>query len=232
VRLVTCEHGGHRIPVRYRHLFRDCTALLESHRGYDPGALGMAKMLARVLDAAIVVSTTSRLLVELNRSPGRQFRQSPVMRNAPRDLREEVTLACYVPYRREVEMLVRDAVASGRRVLHVSSHSFTPMLDGVVRRGDVGLLYDPSRRGECELCVRWQAALHDALPQLVVRRNYPYLGRSDGLTSWLRRRFAGDAYVGVELEVNQKHVAPSGRFPHALEQTIADALDAAIASPS
>jgi predicted N-formylglutamate amidohydrolase len=147
-------------------------------------------------------------------------------------VREEVTLACYVPYRREVETFVRDAAANGQRVLHVSSHSFTPALDGVVRRGDVGLLYDPSRRGERELCVRWQAAAQRALPGLVVRRNYPYLGRSDGLTSWLRKRFADDAYLGVELEVNQKHVADSGRFPHPLEQAIADALLTAIASPS
>jgi predicted N-formylglutamate amidohydrolase len=227
-RLVTCEHGGNAIPARYRHLFRDCDALLASHRGYDPGALGMANALTRALDATLVASTTSRLLVELNRSPGRQFRQSPEMRRAPASVRAQVTDECYVPYRREVETFVRDACANGQRVLHVSSHSFTPVLDTVERRGDVGLLYDPSRRRERELCIRWQRALRIALPALVVRRNYPYLGRSDGLTAWLRKRFAGDVYVGVELEVNQRHVTASGSFPKALEQAMAQALVTAI----
>ena len=39
--LFTCEHGGNRIPAPYRRLFRGQRALLDSHRGYDPGALVM-----------------------------------------------------------------------------------------------------------------------------------------------------------------------------------------------
>ena len=35
-------------------------------------------------------------------------------------------------------------------MIHVSSHSFTPELDGKVRRADVGLLYDPAPRGEVD----------------------------------------------------------------------------------
>ena len=41
--LITCEHGGNRIPPRYRDLFAGCEALLQSHRGYDPGALTLAR---------------------------------------------------------------------------------------------------------------------------------------------------------------------------------------------
>ena len=39
-------------------------------------------------------------------------------------------------------------MARGRRVIHISSHSFTPELDGKVRSADVGLLYHPGRHGE------------------------------------------------------------------------------------
>jgi len=39
-----------------------------------------------------------------------------------------------------------------------------------------------------------------------VRRNYPYAGKNDGFTTYLRRRFPSDAYLGIELEINQKHV--------------------------
>ena len=39
-----------------------------------------------------------------------------------------------------------------------------------------------------------------------MRRNYPYQGRGDGLTRYLRARFDDAAYCGIELEINQKHV--------------------------
>ena len=102
-------------------------------------------------------------------------------------------------------------MSRGRRVIHISSHSFTPVLDGEVRRADVGLLYDPRRRGEVELCARWKAALCAIAPALAVRRNYPYAGKGDGLTSYLRTRFPPGAYVGIELEVNQAIVFAAGR---------------------
>jgi hypothetical protein len=56
------------------------------------------------------------------------------------------------------------------------------------------------------LCARWQEALRRRERSLVVRRNYPYRGVSDGLPTHLRRRFRERCYAGVELEVNQKHV--------------------------
>ena len=52
----------------------------------------------------------------------------------------------------------------------------------------------------------WQAALRAAPADLVVRRNYPYRGVSDALVTYLRRRYAARGYVGLEVEVNQKHV--------------------------
>jgi hypothetical protein len=51
------------------------------------------------------------------------------------------------------------------------------------------LLYDPARPGEVELSERWKASLRTCAPSLVVRRNYPYAGKSDGLTNHLRRRY-------------------------------------------
>ena len=221
--LVTCEHGGSDIPDEFAPLFRRHRRLLDSHRGFDPGALDTAHDLARALGAALVVSTVSRLLVELNRSPGRQFRNSPVMRATNKGTRDGICRRYYLPYRREVEALVAQAIAEQKRVVHVSSHSFTPLLDGAVRRADVGLLYDPRRGHERELCLRWQRALTRCRPQWIVRRNYPYRGRSDGFTSYLRKRFDDDAYSGIELEVNQKHVR-SGAVPSDDRRAIARAL--------
>ena len=52
---------------------------------------------------------------------------------------------------------------------------------------------------------REQAVLRARRPGLIVRRNYPYLGISDGFTTHLRKAF-GPRYAGIELEVNQKWV--------------------------
>jgi predicted N-formylglutamate amidohydrolase len=222
--LVTCEHGGNRIPAPYRRLFAEWRASLDSHRGYDPGALVMARTLARSLRAPLVTSTVSRLLVDLNRSPGNPQMFSQATRGASATLREDIVRTHYMPYRTQVERLVRQALARGRRVIHISSHSFTPALHGKVRRADVGLLYDPGRMGEAALCARWQAALAAIAPQLAVRRNYPYSGKGDGLTKHLRSRYPQRAYVGVELEINQRIVFAAGPEWVALRRTLVAAL--------
>jgi predicted N-formylglutamate amidohydrolase len=228
--LITCEHGGNRIPAPYRRLFRGRRALLDTHRGYDPGALVMARVLAGAFRAPLVSSTVSRLLVDLNRSIGHPQLFSAVTRGVPAALRSKIAERHYRPYRAQVEGLVEQATSRGRRVVHISSHSFTPVLNGKVRRADVGLLYHPGRRGERELCARWKAALAAAAPQVRVRRNYPYAGKGDGLASYLRRRFPPGAYVGIELEVNQGIVLAGGRRWKALRRVLADSLRTALAT--
>ncbi len=225
--LITCEHGGNRIPSAYRGLFRGRKALLDSHRGYDLGALVMAKTLALAFQAPLVTSTVSRLLIDLNRSIGHPQLFSLAMRSAPATLRTKIVEQHYRPYRVKVERLVQQSVSRGRRVIHVSSHSFTPDLDGKVRRADVGLLYHPGRHGEAELCARWKASLAAFAPELRVRRNYPYAGREDGLTSHLRLRFPSNTYVGIELEINQSIVLAAGRRWTALRRALIDSLHAA-----
>jgi predicted N-formylglutamate amidohydrolase len=227
--VISCEHGGNRIPLPYRRLFRRQRALLDSHRGYDPGALVMARALAAAFDAQIVVSTVSRLLIDLNRSVGHPQLFSAATRGAAANVRARIFERHYQPYRARVEDLVRQAATRGRRLIHISSHSFTPALNGDVRNADVGLLYDPGRYGEAELCARWKASLAAIAPALRVRRNYPYAGKGDGLTSYLRRRFPPDAYVGVELEINQRIVVAAGRPWKALRAAAIDSLRAACA---
>ena len=181
------------------------------------------------MDAPLVASTVSRLLVDLNRSIGHPQLFSAATREAPPALRAAIVERHYRPYRAQVERLVGRLVAGGRRVVHISSHSFTPELDGRLRRADVGLLYDPRRRREAGLCARWKASLGAIAPDLRVRRNYPYAGKGDGLTSHLRLQFPQDAYTGIELEINQGIVAAAGRRWTAVRGVLVDSLRAACA---
>jgi predicted N-formylglutamate amidohydrolase len=228
--LISCEHGGNRIPVPYRSLFNSFHALLNSHRGYDEGALLMARELATAFKAPLVTSTISRLLIDLNRSIGHPQLFSAATRSASAAVREQIVAQIYQPYRVRVERLVRQSVARHRRVIHISSHSFTGELNGKVRHADVGLLYHPARNGETELCARWKASLAALAPEMRVRRNYPYAGKGDGLTSYLRLHFSRKAYVGIELELNQNIVIARGRRWTVLRRLLIDSLRAACAN--
>src|SRR4029450_3525026 len=124
--VITCEHGGNRIPAPYRDLFHTHQALLDSHRGYDPGALIMARALATAFAAPLVASTVSRLLVDLNRSVGHPRLHSEATRKAHAEGRQRIMKLSSQPYRPQAERLVRQAIADDGLVIHLSSHSFTP----------------------------------------------------------------------------------------------------------
>ena len=222
--VITCEHGGNRIPNPYSDLFTDHQALLDSHRGFDPGALTMAKALATAFAAPLVTATVSRLLVDLNRSIGHPRLYFEAIRNEPAEVRQQILKHYYQPYRARAEHLVRQTIVDHGQVIHLSSHSFTPELHGKIRDADIGLLYDPSRPGEVDFCECWRAALKVYAPGLKVRRNYPYAGKGDGLTAWFRRRFPSATYVGVELEINQKHIIRAGRHWTELRKVIVESL--------
>ena len=60
--------------------------------------------------------------------------------------------------------------------------------------------------------------------RLRVRRNYPYRGYADGLTTHLRRRHRGRCYLGIEIEVNQKHVLGGAREWRMLREVLVRSL--------
>ena len=184
----------------------------------------MAKALADAFGAPLVASTVSRLLVDLNRSIGNPQVFSAATRGVPVVDRIAIAEQYYRPYRADVERIVSHAILRGHRVIHVSSHSFTPQLNGKKRNVDVGLLYHPGRRSEAALCARWKALIAAGAPHIRVRRNYPYAGKGDGLSSHLRLCFPPAAYVGIELEINQRIVFAAGRRWTALRAVLIDAL--------
>jgi predicted N-formylglutamate amidohydrolase len=220
--VLTCEHGGNRIPREYRALFQGAERALASHRGWDPGALDLAKALGRRLQVPVHAVTWSRLLVESNRAPTNRRIWSSWTAPLPAADKTRILDRYWWPHRREVEGAIRAAAADTGRVVHVAVHSFTPELDGEVRNADVGLLYDATRRAERGLCGAWAEALRERVPGLRVRRNYPYRGTADGLPTWLRRRFPVKTYAGIELEANQALLAGPSRamVAEALAETL------------
>lgn len=221
--VLSCEHGGRRVPARYAYLFASTRAqrALASHRGCDDGALDVARALARRFGVELHAATVTRLLVDLNRSPHHRALFSEFSVAADAKTRERILARYYYPHRERI----RSAVAAARApVVHVAVHSFVPRLGGRARHNDVGLLYDPRRAPELLFCRRWQRLLHERDPRPSVRRNYPYLGRADGLTTALRRELDAERYLGIELEINLARLTRAGRARTALVDTIGATL--------
>jgi predicted N-formylglutamate amidohydrolase len=227
--LITCEHGGNRVPPRYAARFAGQRRVLASHRGFDPGSLELARRMARQLSAPLIASTVTRLLVEVNRSPDHPRLFSEFTRPLADEEKQRLLRQYYLPHRQQVSDWVA-AASRSRQVIHISVHSFTPVLRGSVRRADVGLLFDPRRACESQLCRLWQRQLAARAAGWRVRRNYPYLGKSDGLTTSLRKLFADERYLGIELEVNQQWVRRRGPRWQRLQQDVIESLKQARAS--
>ena len=227
--LVTCEHGGARVPPAYVPLFAGRARWLESHRGHDLGALALARTLARALGAATVLATTTRLVVDLNRSLGHPRLFSEVTRALTPAEREAIVQRHWRPHRDAVDAQFERLAATGRRIVHVAVHSFTPVLDGRRRPFEIGLLYDPSRAPERRFVGRWKQALVDEDPALRVRRNQPYRGTADGLTTALRRAHPAGRYLGIELEVNQRLLIGEAPGARKIERAITASLAVALA---
>lgn len=198
--VLSCEHASAAVPLDLAALFRGRRKLLSTHRGYDIGALGVAQGVARRLAVPLVRGGSTRLIVDLNRSPRSRSLFSEFTRDLPRAERDALIARFHSPHWARAERMID---AAGAPVVHVAVHSFTPVLNGEVRRVDLGLLYDPARPRERAFADALHAAIARRAPALRIRRNAPYHGRSDCLPTALRKARPAADYLGFELELNQ-----------------------------
>lgn len=204
--VLSCEHARAALPSGV-DLGLDAEAM-RSHIAWDEAALPAARALAEALGAPLFEGRVSRLWVDLNRRAENPEVIPLVAFGVPipgnQGLSVEERRARIEGWHRPYVQAVREAVtgpADGPPCLHLSIHSFTPVLHGRVREVEVGLLFDPAREGEVALARRLAAPLAEA--GLRVRDNEPYSGLDDGLIPWLRERLPGEAYVGLEIELNE-----------------------------
>ncbi len=214
IRLVlTCEHAVNFVPPAYRPYFLSPEAhqALQGHRGYDPGA---RKLFAELKDRAdfAAAGEMSRLLIDLNRSVHHRRLFSEFSRLLPQEERDALLRNYYEPFRSRVREAIHDLTQTGTFVLHLSIHTFTPVLgqneSALIRKTGIGILYDPSRRSERPFADAFIRDLQAVLPtvhgqSVAVHRNQPYRGISDGHTTALRKSFPEREYAGLEIEVRQ-----------------------------
>ena len=205
--LISCEHAVNTVPAAYSTLFHEHEEILQTHRGIDIGAFDIAYYLSQRFVSDFTHATVSRLLIDCNRSLSHAhcFSAFTKKRSAPEKQR---LIDCYYnPFRQQTEDLIKAHIECGRKVLHLSIHSFTPELNGIIRNADIGLLYDNTRQGERDLARIWRGLLLQQAPSYRVRMNYPYHGKTDGFTSALRKQYTELDYLGFEVECNQALVS-------------------------
>lgn len=201
--ILSCEHAGNAIPDPWDRLVKIPKKVLESHEGVDIGALEIAESLQGFLACPLYFETATRLLVEQNRSLHHPKLFSRYCDGLSQGQKKEIIDTIYQPYHRAVEEKIVQLLQRSSLVIHISVHTFTPVLKGEVRNTDIGLLYDPRRPLERKFCRDWRSHLKKWFK---VRMNYPYRGTADGFTTSLRKKFSKEIYCGIELEVNQSLV--------------------------
>lgn len=204
VSVVSCEHGGNKIPSAYTELFKGAEVVLNSHRGYDLGALSLYNEMLDSHDVSFGLFTeVSRLLVDINRSTYRRTLFSEFTKLLSKAEKQEILENYYHTFRLQFKSEVTRLWTAGKKVLHLSVHSFTPELHGKIRETDFGILYHPGREQEVRFAKLWKAAINKVLPGYRVRYNYPFKGKPDGHVRAFRD-METVCYAGIEIEMNQR----------------------------
>lgn len=209
--VVSCEHGSNAVPVMYYEKSQQYKTLLATHEGWDIGAYAVAKQIADFHNTPFFSGEISRLLIDLNRSLWSKGVFGKIGNRLNENEKKDLITHYYDTYRSRVLQKIRE-LSTQSFVVHLSIHSFTPVFNGVVRHGDIGLLYDPSRFCEKQYSSFVKDELNMVLPNVYVRMNYPYRGVSDGHTTALRKIFSEKVYCGIEVELNQKYLNDFSRW--------------------
>ncbi len=223
--IMSCEHGGNDVPKQYLHLFQGAEQTLEGDEGYDIGALTVAKKLAKNCECPLVSNTISKLLIDVNRSIKSRTLFSEYTWCLLPEEKDAIIRSYYIPYKEKLTKAIQTKIAQDKKVVHLSVHSFAPVVDGMQRNAEFGLLYDPLRAEERAFCNDLKTNLVASSPY-VTRLNYPHLGTADSLTVEFRRMFSEANYVGIEMWINQKlltdkAIKPKEVFEPLLESIVA-----------
>ena len=172
--VLVCDHASNRIPRGLGNLGLDAEQLA-LHIAWDPGAADVARLLATQLDAPLVLSGYSRLVIDCNRPlhNAESITAKSAGISVPGNLdlslvqRQNRINTLFEPYHDAIDRLLTSRAQ--RPNLLLSIHSFTPVLHGELRPWHIGISYWRERR--------FAELLRDALASdktLKVGDNQPY----------------------------------------------------------
>jgi predicted N-formylglutamate amidohydrolase len=151
--VVICDHASNALPPAFGSLGIGA-AEREAHIAWDPGALGVSRAIAKILDAPLVYATVSRLVIDCNRpldapdlipavSEATAIPGNAGLSEAERRRR---IATVHEPYHDAIDALLDIRLAAGMETALVAVHSFTPRYRGVARPWQAGIIFDRDRR--------------------------------------------------------------------------------------
>ena len=142
--VLICDHASHRVPIQLGTLGLTIDQLTE-HIGWDPGAAEVALQLSALLDAPLLMSGYSRLVIDCNRPL--QNAESIAVESAgiavPGNLkltgedRARRIESLFKPYHHAIDELLDGRI--DRPTVVLSIHSFSPSLNGQSRPWHIGI---------------------------------------------------------------------------------------------
>ncbi|RJG53288.1 N-formylglutamate amidohydrolase [Sphingobium terrigena] len=226
--LLIGDHAGAAIPEALGDLGL-CDADRRRHIAIDIGVHGLGHRLAERLDAPFLHQIYSRLVIDCNRNPARDD-AIPVVSDGSRisgneGLNEAAravrVAAIHAPYHQAISERIDARRAAGRDTILLSLHSFTPVMGGIARPWEVGVLH---WLGCTHFAHAMLAALRDTAA-LTVGDNVPYAMDATDFTVPFHAFPRDLAYA--EIEVRQDLITSvEGRMLWAdhLAQAAKDAL--------
>lgn len=205
--LLVCDHASRRIPRTLGDLGLDPPAL-RSHLALDIGAEALARALAASLGVTAVLAGYSRLVVDCNRhlldsDAFLEFGDGILVPGnrglSDLDRRKRID-AIYWPYHRAIAAQIARLRTHARAPAVISVHSFTPVLNGVSRPWELGILWDADRR----------------IPDVLIRGL-----RAAGYTVGDNEPYSGKAPQDFTID----HHAEAAELPHAGIEVRQDLID-------
>jgi predicted N-formylglutamate amidohydrolase len=207
---LTCDHAGRAFPRRLGRLGLPESETLR-HIAWDIGIGAVGQRLSRLLDAAVVLQTYSRLVIDCNRDPNvpssipeiSETTEIPGNRGLGEEARAARVEAIFRPYHNRIAAALDRRAAETRESVLVALHSFTPVFKGVSRPWQVAVLFNRDRRLAHSL-----AELLRAEGNLFVGENEPY-AVSDLTDYTVPVHGERRGLLHVEIEIRQDLIADS-----------------------
>lgn len=227
--LVVCEHASNYFPPAFGTLGLTSDAR-QAHIAWDPGALPLARRLARALNAPLLAAGISRLVCDLNRPPDALSAMAerseaydiPGNANLSKTERLSRTETVYLPFHAALHERIALALAAGIRPAIVTVHSFTRVYFGKSRDVELGIIHDADTA-----FARAVYAEAKARGGLDCRLNEPY-SAADGVTHLLRLHATPYGLTNVMLEIRNDLIADDAAAT-AMGDGLASVLTAALA---
>lgn len=211
--VILCDHASNRIPERYGDLGLTPSERL-SHIAWDPGALAVSRVLSDLLDAPLVESTVSRLIIDCNRAleaPDLIWTLSertriPANENLSAEERAFRIGTYHRPYHGAIELLLEARRHAGIDTIVVCVHSFTPVYLGKPRPWPVGVIHGRDDR----FTRAFAEAMAAERPELNIGWNEPYAALN-GVTLTLEKHGDGRGLEATMIEIrNDEILSPEG----------------------